>query len=111
MQFENSLLFAQQLDAADPLRKFRDRFIIPTHNGKQQVYFLGNSLGLQPKHTREELGKILDQWGSYGVEGFFMGDDPWMNYHDKLTGPLSTIVGALPQEITVMNQLTVNLHL
>ena len=42
---------------------------------------------------------------------FFMGDDPWMNYHDHLVKPLSEITGALPHELSVMNQLTVNLHL
>ena len=111
MQFENSLVFARQLDATDLLKDFRSQFIIPSINGKEQIYFLGNSLGLQPKTTRNELNKILDQWAAYGVEGFFMGENPWLDYHDQLTKSLSTIVGALPDEITVMNQLTVNLHL
>jgi kynureninase len=111
MQFENSLLFAQQLDKVDPLKDFRSQFIVPSVNDKEQIYFLGNSLGLQPKNTKEELNKILDQWGQYGVEGFFKGDQPWIDYHDQLKGPLSKIVGALPHEVSVMNQLTVNLHL
>lgn len=111
MAFDNSLTYAQQLDAVDPLKTYREKFIIPVIDGKEQTYFLGNSLGLQSKNTKEEVTKILDQWGKYGVEGFFEGDDPWMNYHDRLTTPLSTIIGALPHEITVMNQLTVNLHL
>src|SRR5436190_6732536 len=111
MQFENSLLFAQRLDKDDPLKGFRSQFIIPSIDGKKQIYFLGNSLGLQPKNAKEELSKILDQWSQYGVEGFFKGDQPWIDYHDQLTKPLAKIVGALPHEITVMNQLTVNLHL
>ena len=111
MRFENSLSFAQQLDKADPLKNFRQRFIIPLVNGKEQIYFLGNSLGLQPKNAKDELNKILDQWAAYGVEGFFKGDDPWIDYHNKLTKLLSKIVGSLPHEVSVMNQLTVNLHL
>src|SRR6188474_1498715 len=111
MQFENSLLFARQLNNDDPLKDFRNRFIIPSLNDKEQIYFLGNSLGLQPKNAKEEIDKIFNQWAAYGVEGFFKGDDPWINYHDKLIQPLSKIVGALPQEISVMNHLTVNLHL
>lgn len=107
----DSQAYAQQLDFSDPLRKFRKKFIIPVINDKEQIYFLGNSLGLQPKTTRKEIQQVLDEWGLYGVEGFFMGKEPWMNYHDQLTKPLSKIVGALPHEITVMNQLTVNLHL
>ncbi|MES1220334.1 MAG: kynureninase [Bacteroidota bacterium] len=111
MQFENSLAFAQRLDKDDPLKDFRKKFIIPSVNAKEQIYFLGNSLGLQPKNAKDEINKILDQWGQYGVEGFFKGDEPWLDYHDQLTDPLSEIVGALPHEISVMNQLTVNLHL
>ncbi len=111
MQFQNTLSFARQLDAQDPLRSFRDQFIIPVMNGKPQVYFLGNSLGLQPKTTEAALKEVLQQWALYGVEGFFMGDKPWLKYHDQLIKPLSEIVGALPHEVVVMNQLTVNLHL
>jgi len=111
MQFENTLQFAQQLDKDDPLKDFRKRFIIPTVNGKEQIYFLGNSLGLQPKNAKNEIDKILNQWASHGVEGFFKGNDPWINYHDQLAKPLSKIVGALLYEVSVMNQLTVNLHL
>jgi kynureninase len=111
MMFENSVAFAQNLDAADPLASFRNEFIIPEHNGKRQIYLLGNSLGLQPKRTQGKLQEVLDTWAQYGVEGFFMGSQPWLQYHDQLTGPLSAIVGALPHEVVVMNQLTVNLHL
>lgn len=111
MQFENSLSFAQSLDAADPLRKFRTEFLIPTVGDKEQIYFLGNSLGLQPKRTPLYIMQVLDEWKRYGVEAFFMGEQPWLHYHDLLTQPLAKIVGALPNEIVVMNQLTVNLHL
>ena len=109
--FENTIEFAKKLDVNDPLKNFRDRFIIPSINGKEQIYFLGNSLGLQSRNVKEEIHKILDQWARFGVEGFFMGEDRWLDYHDQLTKPLSKIVGAKPNEITVMNQLTVNLHL
>ena len=111
MQFQNTLRFAKQLDQQDPLKSFRDRFIIPAGDGKQQVYFLGNSLGLQPKSAKEAIQQVLQQWADFGVEGFFKGDEPWLQYHDSLTGPLSEIVGALPNEVVVMNQLSVNLHL
>jgi kynureninase len=111
MKFENTVSFAQQMDFNDELGHFREEFIIPVVDGRQHIYFLGNSLGLQPKSTARAIDEILQQWASYGVEGFFMGEKPWLQYHDLLTGPLSVIVGAKPQEISVMNQLTVNLHL
>ncbi|MFT3824630.1 MAG: kynureninase [Chitinophagaceae bacterium] len=111
MQFENSLSFARTLDSNDLLKDLRKEFIIPIHDGKEQIYFLGNSLGLQPVRTQSYLQQILSSWSKYGVEGFFMGEQPWMHYHDGLTNTLSTVVGALPHEVVVMNQLTVNLHL
>lgn len=111
VNFENTIEFAKKLDANDPLKNFRGKFLIPSIDGKEQIYFLGNSLGLQSKNVKEEINKILDQWASFGVEGFFAGKDRWLDYHDQLARSLSKIVGAQPNEITVMNQLTVNLHL
>ncbi|MFN4285881.1 MAG: kynureninase [Lacibacter sp.] len=109
--FEPTLEYALALDAADPLRRFRDEFHIPTQEGRQQVYFLGNSLGLQPKRTAAYIQQILADWQRLGVESFFDAAEPWMHYHDTLTPTLSTIVGCQPQELSVMNSLTVNLHL
>ena len=111
MKFENRLSFAKQLDAADPLKSFRDKFIIPEVDGKQQIYFLGNSLGIQPRSTKQYIQQILDDWSALGVESFLHAKEPWIDYHDKLIRPLAKIVGALPNEVVVMNQLTINLHL
>ena len=111
MNYENNIDFAFQLDSKDPLKDFRRKFIIPKRDNKEQIYFLGNSLGLQPVNTRTEINKVLEQWTTYGVEGFFHGTEPWMQLHDRLTGPLATVVGAKPEEVVVMNQLSVNLHL
>jgi len=108
---QNLLEYAQQLDQVDPLRSFREKFHIPRFNGQEQIYFLGNSLGLQSKNTEQEIGTVMAQWANYGVEGFVKGTRPWMDYHRQLTTSLSSIVGALPEELTLMNQLTVNLHL
>lgn len=111
MTFQNTLAFAQQMDANDPLKEFRQQFIIPTMEGKEQIYFLGNSLGLQPKRTNEYIQRIMNDWASLGVESFFHAKEPWMDYHDALTPTLSSIVGCLPHELSVMNNLSVNLHL
>lgn len=111
MNFENSLDFAKQLDQKDALKHFRNEFIIPQSKNRDAIYFLGNSLGLQPKRTSEYIRQVLKQWANYGVEGFFTGDQPWMKYHQQLLPALSKLVGALPHEIVVMNQLTMNLHL
>ncbi|MGZ5255115.1 MAG: kynureninase [Flavitalea sp.] len=103
--------YAIQLDQQDPLNSYRKLFRIPSDKGKEKIYFLGNSLGLQPHATKDRINKILDEWSQLGVEGFFEGSEPWMNIHDELANGLSPIVGAKPSEIVVMNSLTVNLHL
>lgn len=110
-EFQNTLFFAQLMDAQDKLHPFRQEFHIPKHDGKEQVYFLGNSLGLQPKRTRVYIEQVLQQWNQYGVEGFFVGEQPWLEYHDQLVASLSHIVGSKASEVVVMNSLTVNLHL
>ncbi|HEU0152427.1 MAG TPA: kynureninase [Arenimonas sp.] len=104
------LAHAQALDAADPLRGFRDRFHIPRHDGADQAYFCGNSLGLQPRAVREALVQELDDWAALGVEAHFRGKHPWMPYHAEVREGLATLVGALPSEVVAMNSLTANLH-
>ena len=99
------------LDAADPLRPFRNEFLIPKHRDREQVYFVGNSLGLQPRGARAQVLEVLDKWAGEAVEGHFSGDTAWMHYHALVREPLARLVGAQPQEVVAMNTLTVNLHL
>lgn len=111
MKFENSLAFARKLDRQDPLALRRKDFEVPRHNGKSVVYFVGNSLGLQPKTTRKFVNEELDDWASLAVEGHFHGKRPWLYYHKFSKKVLAKLVGAKPLEVVAMNQLTVNLHL
>jgi len=111
MDYQNTLEFALQMDAEDKLNSFRSKFLIPQHNGRDVIYLCGNSLGLQPASAQKYLQDQLNAWHEHGVEGWFNGNDPWLSYHNQLTGTLSGIVGAKKEEVTVMNSLTVNLHL
>ncbi|KRG62859.1 kynureninase [Stenotrophomonas humi] len=106
-----STAHAAALDAADPLRHLRDQFLIPQHHGADQIYFVGNSLGLQPKGARAMVQEVLDLWASIAVEGHFTGPTHWMNYHRLVTDSLASVVGAKPEEVVAMNTLSVNLHL
>ncbi len=108
---DNTIKFAQTLDEQDELKHFRDLFYIPIVHGKEAIYFTGNSLGLQPKSTQDYVLNELEDWASMGVEGHFHARNPWMPYHEIFPKQLSKIVGCLPNEVVVMNQLTVNLHL
>lgn len=103
---------AEDMDAADPLRHFRDRFYFPKPvNGARPIYFTGNSLGLMPRKAREYVEQELADWEDLAVEGHLHAKNPWLPYHEFLTEPMARVVGALPAETVVMNALTVNLHL
>ncbi len=102
---------AAALDAADPLRAFRNEFLIPPHGEGDQAYLCGNSLGLQPRAVRAALMTELDDWHQLGVEAHFRGTHPWMPYHEFVRAGLAGLVGAEPIEVVAMNSLTVNLHL
>lgn len=111
MQFENTRAFAAEMDRNDALRSFRDQFFIPQHEGKDSIYLTGNSLGLQPRSTKDYLQQELDDWAKYGVEGHFDGKNPWFHYHKFFSKSAARIVGAKEHEVVIMNNLTVNLHL
>jgi kynureninase len=111
MNFENTLAFARELDRQDPLSEMRTAYLFPQAAGKEFIYLCGNSLGLQPKVTKEVLNTQLKNWQHLAVEGWFEGDSPWMFYHKELKRLMAPLVGAKPAEVCPMNTLTVNLHL
>jgi kynureninase len=102
---------AKNLDATDTLSQFRNRFYIPMHQNIPVVYLCGNSLGLQPITAKNAILTELDSWATLGVEGHFIGANPWIDFHKPLAELSTKIVGAKAHEIVVMNSLTVNLHL
>ena len=112
MNYQNSLDFAKQLDQEDPISYLRNEFHIPRDKeGKEWLYFTGNSLGLQPKITSKYIEQELDDWANFGVEGHFEAKNPWLSYHELLTDTMAKVVGAKPVEVVVMNTLTTNIHL
>jgi kynureninase len=111
MSFEASVQSARKLDRKDTLRKFRKQFFFPKHKGKKAVYFCGNSLGLQSKNVGSAIAQELADWKRLAVNGYFSAGNPWLHYQDLFREPLAKIMGCRPMEVTVMNTLTVNLHL
>lgn len=71
----------------------------------------GNSLGLQPKKVKEMIDIELSDWQNLGVEGHVHAQNPWLYYHHNFSEKAARIVGAKPEEVAMMNTLTVNLHL
>ena len=110
-EFKNTAEFASLQDQNDALKSFKSEFYFPIMDGKEVVYFTGNSLGLQPKITQDYVLAELEDWATFGVEGHFHGRNPWYSYQDILTNQLATLLGANPDEVVAMNSLTTNLHL
>jgi kynureninase len=110
--FQANEALALRLDAEDPLRSYRDRFHLPPRpDGQSSLYFCTHSLGPQPKAVRALMEEELDAWARLGVEGHFRGRAPWYTYGDLLRDAAARLVGARPDEVVLMNTLTVNLHL
>jgi kynureninase len=108
--YKNELSFAQEADKNDPLRSFRSEYLFPQFQGKDKIYFTGNSLGLQPKKAADALKQELDDWAKYGVDGHFEAKHPWFSYHEDFKQYLSLVVGAKEAEVTPLGGLTSNLH-
>ena len=109
--FTTSTDFAKQADAIDELGHFKKQFYFPKKNGKDVIYFCGNSLGLQPLNVEPAIQTELQSWRDLAVGGYFGGANPWLYYQDYMKPSLAKIVGCKEAEVTVMNTLTVNLHL
>jgi kynureninase len=102
---EQVLERAAQLDASDPLRHFRDRFVV---TDADLVYLDGNSLGRLPKATAERLTRVIDdEWGGELVRGW----DHWMDDALRVGDMIGTsLVGARPGELAVSDSTTVNIY-
>jgi len=111
IRFEGNKAFALEMDSKDELRNFRNQYHIPKKEGKDAIYFCGNSLGLQPKNAEGLVENEMNRWRDLGVEGHFKGEWPWTQYHKAVVHAAMDIVGAKEVEIIHMNTLTVNLHL
>jgi len=95
---------ARALDAADPLRAFRDRFDLP----QGVLYLDGNSLGALPKATRARLKTAVDEeWGQGLIRSWNSHD--WIGAPARVGGKIAGLVGAKPGEVIVADSTSVNL--
>ena len=96
---------AEALDAADPLRAFRDRFVI---DDPAVIYLDGNSLSRLPKATRERLKRVIDdEWGSELIRAW----DHWLELPFQVGDRLAAaVLGANPGEVVISDSTTVNLY-
>ncbi len=92
---------AVALDNSDPLRGFRDRFVID-----DLVYLDGNSLGRLPKATVERVADVVSvQWGERVVRGW---DEGWLDLPLTVGDRLgSAALGAAPGQVAIGDSTTV----
>lgn len=94
----------EQLDRADPLRRFRDRFHLPDG----VVYLDGNSLGAMPKATRERIRQVVErEWGDDLIRSWRVNG--WLDLPVRIGDKIGALIGAAPGETVVGESTSVNL--
>src|SRR5689334_10025439 len=92
------------LDAADPLRRFRDRFHLP----QGVIYLDGNSLGPLPRDTPARVARLVEQeWGQGLIRSWNTAG--WIDAPARIGDKIARLIGASPGEVLVADSTTVNL--
>jgi len=92
------------LDADDPLRRFRARFVLPD----DLIYMNGNSLGPLPRDTRERMRSVVEnEWGNELVRGW--NSAGWYDLPRRVGDKIGRLIGAAPGETVVGDSTSVNL--
>lgn len=95
---------ARELDAADPLAKYRDRFNLP----EGVIYLDGNSLGALPEATPEAMRRAIEQeWGEGLIRSW--NDADWFEMGARVGGKIAPLIGAQPNEVIACDSTSVNL--
>ena len=96
---------AEALDAADPLRRFRDRFALPDG----VIYLDGNSLGALPRTTPARLQAVAtEQWGDGLIRSWNAHD--WIGAARRIGARIAPFIGAKPHEVVVADSTSANLY-
>src|ERR1700742_2085285 len=83
-------------DAADPLRRFRDRFILP----QGVIYLDGNSLGALPAATGPRIAAaVASEWGEGLIRSWNTHD--WIGAPPRVGAKIARLIGAAPHEVVV----------
>jgi len=91
------------LDAADPLRGFRERFVLP----ESVIYLDGNSLGCLPKATAPRLAEVVKrEWGE-GLIGSW-NSAGWVDAPGRVGDKIARLIGAGPGEVVACDSTSVN---
>ncbi len=98
--------YAQTLDAADHLARFRDRFVQPGWD--DVIYLNGNSLGPLPVRTQARIAELVDQ--EWGV-GLVRSWDRWIHLPRQVGDMMGELLlGAAPGQVVVCDSVTINVY-
>ncbi len=96
--------YARQLDAKDPLKGFRDHFVLEDNN---LVYLDGNSLGVLPRNTATYMEQVVkEEWGRGLIRSWNTG---WYERPQKIAAQIALLIGAHADEVIVTDSTSVNL--
>ncbi|UIJ46095.1 kynureninase [Sphingomonas cannabina] len=96
---------ARALDAADPLRRLRERFALP----EGVIYLDGNSLGALPRATPARMAETVErEWGEGLIRSW--NDAGWIDAPTRVAAKIAPLIGAKPDEVVVADSTSVNLY-
>ena len=92
------------VDAADPLARHRDAFVLPAG----VIYLDGNSLGPLPRATPGRLAEVVErEWGEGLIRSWNAAG--WIDGPRRVGAKIATLVGAEADEVMVTDSTSVNL--
>jgi kynureninase len=95
---------ARERDAADPLARFRERFLLP----EAVIYLDGNSLGALPRATPAAMERaVREEWGEGLIRSW--NDAGWFEMAQRIGGKIAPLIGAAPNEVIACDSTSVNL--
>jgi kynureninase len=95
---------AEELDAADPLGGYRERFAL---DDPSLAYLNGNSLGALPLATLARMENLIrDEWGAALARSW----DHWVDLPGRAGDLVGELTGAAPGQVVITDNTTVNLY-
>jgi kynureninase len=96
--------YAEELDVADPLGGYRERFAF---EDPSLIYLNGNSLGALPLATMRRLERMVsEEWGAALARSW----DHWVDLPGRAGDLVGELTGAAAGQVLVTDNTTVNLY-
>lgn len=90
-------------DAADPLARFRERFVIPDG----VIYLDGNSLGALPQATAARVADVVGrEWGQDLIRSWTK--NAWIELPRRIGDKIGRLIGAAPGQVVVTDSTSIN---